>query len=376
MTVLKALTLSLTITAAAAKGYCNDRDSSCANWGKNGECEGGNADAVKNLCPHTCGVCRWRAPRWRRDHSHARRSPHTTVYIAASLLLVAPAPLALSASQTSAHRPRRPHRPHPDSWPRPRRSHACGDMESHCEAWAKSGECEKSPDYMKKEHRCTHATALSTALSRLPLACWLSQHSRPPHLRSPRSPRPRRQPSLTAALAPRPGVPHRLRAVQPRVLRPARRLQPLVQGGLVRDEPVVHVPQLRRLVRRVQAHVQGQGGRLPASRLASIPAPAHNPRTPPHRSSSAAPLADSLGHISPGRPPHAWLWLLPRRGSGLGPPSPSRRTTAPAGPRWRSAPRMQATCCSSAPTRAPSARRVAPPRERKGPPRRSRRRIS
>lgn len=204
MTVLKTLTFSLTITAAAAKGYCNDRDSSCANWGKNGECEGDNADAVKNLCPHTCGVCRWRAPRWRRDHSHARRSLHTTVYIAASLLLVAPAPLALSASQTSAHRPRRPHRPHPDSWPRPRRSHACGDMESHCEAWAKSGECEKSPDYMKKAHTPppsrlpfpashSHAGSHSTAAphTSAPLA-------RPALAASPPSP----PPSLTAQECP------------------------------------------------------------------------------------------------------------------------------------------------------------------------------
>lgn len=204
MTVLKALTFSLTITAAAAKGYCNDRDSSCANWGKNGECEGDNADAVKNLCPHTCGVCRWRAPRWRRDHSHARRSLHTTVYVAASLLLVAPAPLALSASQTSAHRPRRPHRPHPDSWPRPRRSHACGDMESHCEAWAKSGECEKSPDYMKKAHTPppsrlpfpashSHAGSHSTAAphTSAPLA-------RPALAASPPSP----PPSLTAQECP------------------------------------------------------------------------------------------------------------------------------------------------------------------------------
>lgn len=74
------------LSAAAAFGYCNDRDASCAAWGRNGECEGDNKDHVKAICPHTCGTCNF----------------------------------------------------------------VCGDLEEACAAWAKEGECETSPAYMHK----------------------------------------------------------------------------------------------------------------------------------------------------------------------------------------------------------------------------------
>merc|ERR1719198_735138 len=54
-----ALVLVITAIADAAelKGFCNDRDSSCANWAKNGECTGANAEHLATLCPHSCATC-------------------------------------------------------------------------------------------------------------------------------------------------------------------------------------------------------------------------------------------------------------------------------------------------------------------------------
>ena len=70
----------------SASGLCNDKDTSCFDWAKDGECEGVNGAHVKDLCPHSCGVC----------------------------------------------------------------SIVCGDLDDNCAAWAKEGECETSPAYMKK----------------------------------------------------------------------------------------------------------------------------------------------------------------------------------------------------------------------------------
>ena len=49
------LSAACLIARVAAWGYCNDKDVSCANWAKAGECDTG--DHVKNLCPHSCGLC-------------------------------------------------------------------------------------------------------------------------------------------------------------------------------------------------------------------------------------------------------------------------------------------------------------------------------
>ena len=54
---MKLLALVSFLPAAAALGYCNDKDLSCAAWGKQGECTGANSEVVKAKCPHTCGVC-------------------------------------------------------------------------------------------------------------------------------------------------------------------------------------------------------------------------------------------------------------------------------------------------------------------------------
>ena len=48
------LTLAL---AAAAKPRCANQHPECDNWAKQGECIGSNSDTVKNLCPHSCGIC-------------------------------------------------------------------------------------------------------------------------------------------------------------------------------------------------------------------------------------------------------------------------------------------------------------------------------
>ena len=43
-----ALFLLAYASGVAAWGYCNDNDVSCANWAKNGECEGKNKDFMKS----------------------------------------------------------------------------------------------------------------------------------------------------------------------------------------------------------------------------------------------------------------------------------------------------------------------------------------
>lgn len=77
------------LTSVAALGYCNDVNPSCGSWSLQGECEGENAEHVKKLCPHSCGVCNF----------------------------------------------------------------MCGDMEESCASWAKQGECESAPAYMHKSEQ-------------------------------------------------------------------------------------------------------------------------------------------------------------------------------------------------------------------------------
>ena len=84
--LLRSLSIALTVSSVSATvGFCNDKDISCAGWSKDGLCE---TDAVvKDLCPHSCGVC--------------------TIM--------------------------------------------CSDKSEHCAAWAAQGECKTAPDYMHTE---------------------------------------------------------------------------------------------------------------------------------------------------------------------------------------------------------------------------------
>ena len=43
------------LLARADAGYCNDRDASCANWARQGECAVNEGLAAK--CPLSCGTC-------------------------------------------------------------------------------------------------------------------------------------------------------------------------------------------------------------------------------------------------------------------------------------------------------------------------------
>ena len=81
---MKLIALLSFLPAAAALGYCNDKDLSCAAWGKAGECTGTNSEVVKQKCPHTCGVC----------------------------------------------------------------THICSDLKKDCDGWRRAGECKNSPDFM------------------------------------------------------------------------------------------------------------------------------------------------------------------------------------------------------------------------------------
>merc|ERR1719213_1510769 len=50
-----ALLATFCSSAAATIGFCNDKDVSCAGWSRDGMCE--TDEVVKELCPHSCGVC-------------------------------------------------------------------------------------------------------------------------------------------------------------------------------------------------------------------------------------------------------------------------------------------------------------------------------
>jgi len=78
--------LLLLLPATSGWGYCNDENDSCANWAKNGECAGKNADFMKKTCPHSCSACH----------------------------------------------------------------HLCRDAEEGCRGWAEGGQCTENPDYMFK----------------------------------------------------------------------------------------------------------------------------------------------------------------------------------------------------------------------------------
>ena len=82
--MMKLFALLSFLPAAAALGYCNDKDLSCAAWGKAGECTSSNSEVVKDKCPHTCGVC----------------------------------------------------------------THICSDLKKDCDGWRRAGECKNSPDFM------------------------------------------------------------------------------------------------------------------------------------------------------------------------------------------------------------------------------------
>ena len=52
----------LLLPAAAAVGYCNDKDSSCAAWGKAGECTAAGSECPLAVGPRSAAVppqCAW-----------------------------------------------------------------------------------------------------------------------------------------------------------------------------------------------------------------------------------------------------------------------------------------------------------------------------
>ena len=69
-----------------AWGFSNDRNTHCAAWTKDGECDKDNKMFMSKQCAHSCGIC----------------------------------------------------------------PHLCRDVEEACAAWAKDGQCESNPNYMAK----------------------------------------------------------------------------------------------------------------------------------------------------------------------------------------------------------------------------------
>jgi hypothetical protein len=113
---------ALFLPAAAAIGYCNDRDASCAAWGKAGECTGNNSDVVKDKCPHTCAVCtilcsdtEEACDGWRRD-GECRNSPE---------FMRAKCPTSCGLC-----------------------SPKCSDIHANCNTWGQQGLCKGRPDIM------------------------------------------------------------------------------------------------------------------------------------------------------------------------------------------------------------------------------------
>jgi len=80
------LLLCTCFSHCSAWGFCNDENSNCHAWAKDGHCEGENKDFMRKSCAHSCGHCH----------------------------------------------------------------HLCRDVEDSCAAWAKDGHCESNPTYMLK----------------------------------------------------------------------------------------------------------------------------------------------------------------------------------------------------------------------------------
>ena len=113
---------ALFLPVAAAVGYCNDKDSSCAAWGKAGECTGSNSEVVKGKCPHTCGVCTLfcadteeACDGWREDGECTNSPDFMRVKCPTSCGLCSP---------------------------------KCADIHANCNTWGQEGLCRKRPDVM------------------------------------------------------------------------------------------------------------------------------------------------------------------------------------------------------------------------------------
>lgn len=100
-------------------GYCNDKDVSCGKWSQLGECEGKNADVVKDLCPHSCGQCQHmcrdldeRCPDWAGGGQCKENKDFMMKECPTSCGLCKP---------------------------------KCYDKDESCGSWARAGECKKNP---------------------------------------------------------------------------------------------------------------------------------------------------------------------------------------------------------------------------------------
>jgi hypothetical protein len=116
------LVVAVFLPVAAGVGYCNDKDSSCAGWGKRGECAGNNSEVVKGKCPHTCGVCtifcsdtEELCDGWRRDGECTKSPDFMSVKCPTSCGLCSP---------------------------------KCADTHANCNTWGQEGLCRERPDIM------------------------------------------------------------------------------------------------------------------------------------------------------------------------------------------------------------------------------------
>ena len=101
-------------------GFCNDKDLSCSSWSADGLCD---TDAqVKNLCPHSCGVCHIVCSD-RHDDCH-RWAVNGECESSPEYML---AECATSCGLCSPK---------------------CTDLHDDCVVWAKDGQCRSNPDFM------------------------------------------------------------------------------------------------------------------------------------------------------------------------------------------------------------------------------------
>ena len=114
------LFLTISPHIAAAWGYCNDLNDSCANWAKSGQCEVG--DHVLEMCPHSCAIC-----------PHTCRDVHTMCPAWADAgecknnvkYMYKECPASCGVCKTR-----------------------CYDKEPACSDWARKGECSKNKDLL------------------------------------------------------------------------------------------------------------------------------------------------------------------------------------------------------------------------------------
>ena len=104
-------------------GYCNDRDPSCANWAKDGQCDDQiRGEVVIQKCPHSCSIC----PHTCRDEEEACVAWADNGQCKENIRYM----LKHCSASCGACKTR------------------CYDKEAACSSWAREGQCDANQDLL------------------------------------------------------------------------------------------------------------------------------------------------------------------------------------------------------------------------------------